>query len=191
MKLEKIIHDDRTSYIGDYFTDGLEVVENGDIYAFSSANATSDGRTKFNSTKPSSVTKIKAGRTEFDKSYLLNFEGISGGMNITEWLYVGQNKFIVLANKKEQKELYSSGKNIGILDVEAKTFKLVSGLPKIEDIKNITTHNYAAGDNKFGHIGVNLTSGIGYIYKIDATNATAKQGLKVEGGTITAIEHLN
>lgn len=191
MKLEKIIHDDRTSYIGDYFTDGLEVVENGDIYAFSSANATSDGRTKFNSTKPSAVTKIKSGTTEFDKSYFLNFEGISGGMNITEWLYVGQNKFIVLANKKEQKELYSSGKNIGILDVEAKTFKLVSGLPKIEDIKNITTHNYAAEDNKFGHIGVNLTSGIGYIYKIDATNATAKQGLKIEGGTITAIEHLN
>src|SRR5690606_265865 len=41
MKLEKVFTDERTSYIGQYFINGLGKVENGDIYAFSAANATS------------------------------------------------------------------------------------------------------------------------------------------------------
>src|SRR5690606_38205439 len=39
MAYEKTILDDRTSFIGRYFTDGLAVVENGDTYAFSSSVA--------------------------------------------------------------------------------------------------------------------------------------------------------
>jgi len=35
-----------------------------------------------------------------------------------------------------------------------------------------------------------MTSGATYVYKIDATTATATQGLKVEGGKITAIQHV-
>jgi len=73
-----------------------------------------------------------------------------------------------------------------------KTYKAVTGLPAAEEIKGFTgTNNYAVKDGRTGHIGVNLKSGVGYIYKIDATTATATRGLKVEGGTITAIEHLN
>lgn len=191
MTLDKIIKDDRTSFIGAYFTDGLEVTENGDVYTFSSSIATSDGKTDFNSTKPAAVTKIKAGTTEFDKSYFLNFEEISSGMNITDWLYVGSNKFIVLTTAKAEKTIYEVGKNIGILDVVAKSFKLVTGAPKVSDIKKITANNYSSKTDQTGYVGINLNSGIGYIYKIDAKTATATQGLKVEGGTITAIEHLN
>lgn len=191
MTLDKIIKDDRTSFIGAYFTDGLEVTENGDVYTFSSSIATSDGKTDFNSTKPAAVTKIKAGTTEFDKSYFLNFEEISSGMNITDWLYVGSNKFIVLTTAKAEKTIYEVGKNIGKLDVAAKSFKLVTGAPKVSDIKKITANNYSSKTDQTGYVGINLNSGIGYIYKIDAKTATATQGLKVEGGTITAIEHLN
>ena len=191
MALEKVIQDDRTSFIGRYFTDGLEVTENGDVYAFSSSIATSDGNKDFNSTKPSAVTRIKSGTTEFDRSYLLNFEEIASGMNITNWLYVGGNKFIVLSTTKAEKNLYEVGKHIGILDVSAKTYKAVTGAPKISDIKQITSNNYSTKADQTGYIGINLTSGIGYIYKIDAKTAEATQGLKVEGGTITAIEHLD
>jgi len=192
MKLEKIIKDDRTSFIGRYFTDGLEELENGDVYAFSSNIASANGNSAtFNSTKPSSVTRLKAGQTEFDKSYLLDFEALSGGLNITNWIYVGNNKFVVLSNTKEKKGAYNTGTIVGILDVNTKSYQKVTGLPEQADIKSISSNNYSAVDGKYGYIGVNLTSGLGYIYRIDVNNATSTMGLKVDGGTITAIEHLN
>lgn len=191
MTLDKVIEDDRTSFIGRYFTDGLSVTENGDVYAFSSAIATSDGSRKFNGTKPSSVTRIKAGTSEFDQSFLINFEEISGGLNVTDWTYLGNNKFIVFSNTKADKNLWSVGNIVGILDVTTQSYKKVSGMPEIGSIKEITSNNYTPADGNTGYIGVNLTSGIGYVYKIDANSATATQGLKVEGGTLTAIEHLD
>ena len=191
MTLETIIADDRTSFIGRYFTDGLELTENGDVYAFSSAIATKDGTAEGISTnKPSAVTRINAGTLAFDSDYFFNFEEISGGLNITNWTYLGQNKFIVFSNTKSEKSLYGTGNIVDIIDVVEQTYQKVSGLPN--DVKSITgTNNYAPKDGKTGYIGVNLTSGIGYIYKIDAPSASATQGARVEGGTITAIEHFD
>ncbi|MGO3194358.1 DUF4374 domain-containing protein [Sphingobacterium sp. JB170] len=191
MTLEKVIHDDRTSFIGRYFTDGLSVTENGDVYAYSSAIATSDGAQDFNTTKPSSVTRINAGTTEFDQSFLINFEELSGGLNITDWLYLGNNKFVVFSNTEAEKNLFSTGNIVGILDVTTQSYTKVSGMPELKDIKAITQNNYTPADGNTGYIGVNLTTGVNYVYKIDANAATATRGLKIEGGTLTAIEHLD
>lgn len=191
MKLEKVIKDDRISFIGRYFTDGLELTSSNEAYAFSSAVATSDG-TKMNSTKPSAVVKINTATGEIDKSYFFNFEEVSGGLNITTWLYVGNNNFVVYSNEKAEKGAYATGKTIGVINVVSKTYKKVTGLPSALEISSFTMrNNYSPKDGRNGYIGVNLTSGVGYVYKIDASTATATRGLKVEGGTITAIEHLN
>ncbi|MFC7524210.1 DUF4374 domain-containing protein [Parapedobacter sp. GCM10030251] len=190
MQLEKVIKDNRTSFIGRYFVDGLGEVENGDVYAFSASVAVTDG--KISSTKPSAVVKIPAGTTEFDQSYFFNVEELSGGYNITDWLYVGRNKFVVLVTSKAEKGQYAAGKRLGIINVVDKSFKLVTGMPDVDDINSVTSmSNYAAGDGRHGYVGVNLKSGVGYIYKIDSDNASATQGLRVNGGTITAIEHLD
>ncbi|WP_353130434.1 DUF4374 domain-containing protein [Parapedobacter pyrenivorans] len=190
MQLEKVIKDNRTSYIGRYFVDGLGVVENGDVYAFSASVAVTDG--KISSTKPSAVVKIPAGTTEFDQSYFFNVEQASGGYNITDWLYVGHNKFVVLVTTKEEKGQYAAGKRLGVINVVDKSFKLVTGMPDVDDINSLTNmSNYSAEDGRYGYVGVNLKSGVGYVYKIDSDNASASQGLRVDGGTITAIEHLD
>ncbi|QJD95450.1 DUF4374 domain-containing protein [Mucilaginibacter robiniae] len=188
MKLEKVIKDNRTSFIGKYFTDGLAVTENNDVYGFSGSVAT-DG-TKLSSAKPSAIVRIKAGTTEFDKSYLFNFEDASAGMNITNWLYLGNNTFIVAATTKAEKGAYTNGLNVGIINVVDKTFKKVSGLPANTEINSLTTNNYTPKDGKIGYIGVNLKDGTGYIYKVDASTQTATRGLKVSGGTITAVQYL-
>lgn len=191
MKLEKVIKDDRISFIGRYFTDGLELTGTGEAYAFSSAVATSDGSV-MNSTKPSAVVKINTASGEMDKSYFFNFEEVSGGLNITTWLYVGNGNFIVYSNEKADKGAYATGNILGVINVLNKTYKKISGLPSSNEISSFTMrNNYSPKDGRNGYIGVNLTSGTGYIYKIDAITATASKGLKVEGGTITAIEHLN
>jgi len=188
MKLEKVIKDDRTSFIGRYFTDGLGLVENGDVYAFSSSVAVTN--TVLSSTKPSAITKIKAGTTEFDLTYFLDFETLSGGNVITNWMYLGNNNFLVNATSKASRGAYVDGKTIGILNVVDKTFKKVSGFPVDSEISNVTTTNYTPKDGNTGYIGLNLTNGTSYVYKVDAATATATRGLKVEGGLISAIQHL-
>ncbi|CAM3817585.1 DUF4374 domain-containing protein [Sphingobacterium prati] len=197
MKLEKVFTDERTSYIGQYFTNGLGTVENGDIYAFSAANATSkrkDDPTKseITTTNPSAILKISSGTTEFDKNYFFNVTEISGGYNIVNWTYVGGNNFIVSSKKKQSDGSYSAETTIAAVNVVDKTFKTVTGLPNASEIKSFTQrNNYSKKDGKIGYIGVNLKSGKSYVYKIDATAATATTGLEVEGGSITAIEHLD
>ncbi|MXV51825.1 DUF4374 domain-containing protein [Pedobacter sp. HMF7647] len=188
MKLEKVIKDDRTSFIGRYFTDGLALTENNDVYAFSASVAANGG--KLTSTKPSAITRIKAGTSEFDKTYYFNFEEVSGGMNITNWIYLGNNTFVVNATAKAEKGAYVVGTTVGIVNVADKTFKKVSGLPNATDIKSLTTNNYTPKDGKTSYIGVNLKDGTSYVYKVDASTLTATQGLKVDGGTITAIQYL-
>ncbi|RZM27948.1 MAG: DUF4374 domain-containing protein [Pedobacter sp.] len=196
MKYEKTIRDTRTSFIGRYFVDGLGLVENGDCYAFSSSVAADDDPAtnavdaKMTSTKPSAITRIKAGTTEFDLNYFFNFEDASNGYVITNWLNIGQNKFIANIEPKATKGQYVTGKRLAIVDVVAKTVKSVTGFPEVAEISSVTTTNYSPMDGKTGYVGVNLVNGATYIYKIDASNATATRGIKVEGGLITAIQHL-
>ncbi|SDL02071.1 protein of unknown function [Pedobacter sp. ok626] len=188
MQYEKTIKDTRTSFIGRYFTDGLAVVENGDIYAFSSSVAQKGG--VLTSTKPSSITRIKAGTTEFDQTYLMNFETASNGYVITNWLYVGQNKFIANLEVKATTGAYVDGKRLAIVDVVNKTVSMVTGFPDAASIVNVTVNNYSPKDGKTGYMGVNLTDGTTWVYKVDASTNTATRGLKVEGGLITAIQHV-
>ncbi len=199
MELETVIKDSRTSFIGRYFTNGLGVVENGDVYAFSNSvaqglipdivNGKDTVKRVLTSTKPSAITRIKSGTTAFD-SYFLNFETVSGGYAITNWIYIGNNKFIAHIVPTAEKGAYTVGKELAIVDVVAQTVNKVTGLPNKGEIKSLTGNNYTPKDGNTAYIGVNLTSGIGYIYKIDAAAKTATQGLKVEGGTITAVQYL-
>lgn len=188
MKFEKLIKDDRTSFIGSYFRDGLSVVENGDVYAFSPSAATTAG--KLSSTKPSAITRIKSGTTEFD-SYYFDVEAASGGKNITSWLYVGNNNYIVHSQAKSERTSFPAGLQVGIVNVVDKTYKTVTGLPAVADIASLTTNNYTPKDGRTGYVGVNLKDGSGYVYKIDISSQTATRGLKIEGGTLTAIQHLD
>ncbi|KKX49695.1 MULTISPECIES: DUF4374 domain-containing protein [Sphingobacterium] len=187
MKLEKVIKDDRMSYIGRYFRDGLAVDEQGDVYAFSSAVATKGGA--ITSKKPSAILRIKSGTTEFDKGYYIDIEAISGGKNITNWIYVGKGKFVVQMTTKAEKGGYTDGKRIGILDVYNKTYQDVTGMPELSKIKEISYNNYTAKDGN-AFIGVALTDAVSYVYKVNASTAVATQGLKVEGGSITAVTRI-
>lgn len=188
MQLEKVIRDDRTSFIGRYFTDGLSLAENGDVYAFSSSVAVKNK--VITSTKPSAITRIKAGTTEFDKSYYFDVEAASGGYNVTNWMYLGNNNFLVHSATKEEKGAYVAGKTLAIVNVVNKTFTKVTGLPEMAAVNSICTENYSPKDGRTAYVGINLKDGTSRVYKIDATTHTAREGLHVEGGPITTIHHL-
>jgi len=184
LKLEKVIKDNRTSYLGAYFTNGLFQDENGDAYGFSGAVATSNS--VLVSTKPSAVVKIKKGTTEFDKSYFFNVQEKSGGYKISSTSYISKGKFLLL--------MYgNAGKNNGavklaIADVYNQTFKWVTNGPAI--LNSATSrYNITTEDGNSAVIGLNTPDG-NWIYTIDGTTAAATKGMKVEGGEITAIQKL-
>lgn len=189
MKLETVIHDERSSFIGRYFTNGLSVDENGDAYAFSSAIATANG--EINTTKPSSVTRIKAGTQEFDQDYLFDIEAASGGYYLTDHTYVGNGKVLgILLNEKTSS--YATGNRFAVIDVHNQTFEWITGLPSPESILNVTNgmNTYVSEDKSNIFVGITTESG-SFIYNIDITSKTATQGVEVEGGQITAINKLN
>ncbi|WKL49499.1 DUF4374 domain-containing protein [Flavobacterium pectinovorum] len=184
LKLEKVIKDNRTSYLGAYFTNGLFQDENGDAYGFSGAIATSNA--VLTSTKPSAIVKIKKGTTEFDQSYFFNVEEKSGGYKISSTSYISKGKFLLL--------MYgNAGKNNGavklaVADVYNQTFTWVINAPAT--LTSATSrYNITTEDGNAAIIGINTPEG-NWIYTINGTTGVATRGMKVEGGQITAIAKL-
>ena len=187
MTLDKVIRDNRTSFIGAYFTDGLELVENGDVYAWSSPIVTSDG--KFTSTKPAAVMRINKGTTEYDPSYFFNITEASKGAYVFDKLYLGNGNFIFCMSDK--KDAYAGGAaKFAIVNVITQTFKWVTGSPSPDDVDFLTTNNYSPKDGNTGFIGITTKDGKSVIYKFDAASATATPGLTITGGKVTAINWL-
>lgn len=185
MELEKVIKDNRTSYIGRYFASGLIVDEKGDVYAFSPAVATNNSSTT--STTPSAFLKIKKGETAFDPSYYLNIEELTGGYHVTDQTYLGQGKSLVIL--LDEKGPYATGNRFGVVDLYEGSFNWITGTPDPANIVKVTNNNYSEMNGKTAFVGITTNEG-SYVYVFDGEAGTAAQGLEVEGGTITAISRL-
>jgi len=186
MTFEKTIKDNRTGFIGSYFNNGLAVDENGDTYAFSPSVASNSGT--LTSKNPSAFIRVKKGTTEFDKSYFFNIQEKSGS-KIIKQTYLGKGKSLVymLTDPKDQ---YSANK-LGIADLYNQTFTWVSGTPDAIGSSSASyNNNTVSEDGKSVYVGINTDAG-SWVYTVDIASATAKQGLKVEGGKITAIVKVN
>jgi hypothetical protein len=185
LKLEKVIKDNRTSYLGGYFTNGLYQDENGDAYGFSGAVATSNS--VVTSTKPSAVVRIKKGTTEFDKTYFFNVEEKSGGYKIASSSYISKGKVLL--------QMYgTAGTNKGaaklaIADLYNQTFTWVTNAPQVITFTTVERYNLVSEDGSSAIVGINTPEG-NWIYTINGTTALATKGIKVEGGQITAIAKL-
>lgn len=185
LKLEKVIKDNRTSYLGAYYTNGLYQDEQGDAYGFSSGAATDNG--VMVSKKPSAILKIKKGATEFDQTYFFNVQEKSGGYKISSSSYIGNGKVLL--------QMYGTvGTNTGtarlaVADVYQQTFAWVAGAPDAISFTTVNRYNIVSEDGKSAVVGINTAAG-NWIYAINGTTGVATQGIKVEGGSITAIAKL-
>ncbi|KAA6438360.1 DUF4374 domain-containing protein [Dyadobacter flavalbus] len=183
MQLEKVIKDNRTSFIGSYFNNGLLVDENGDTYAFSPAVATSSGKPA--GTKPSAFVRIKKGTTEFDQSYYFNVQEKSGGKKVIGQTYLGKGKSLLYMLTDAANQYGPT--RLAISDLYNQTFTWVTGTPESIASRSASyNNNTVSADGKTIFVGINTDAG-SWVYAIDIATATARQGLKVEGGAITAI----
>jgi hypothetical protein len=185
LKLEKVIKDNRTSYLGGYFTNGLYQDENGDAYGFSGAVATSNS--VVTSTKPSAVVKIKKGTTEFDKTYFFNVQEKSGGYKIASSSYISKGK--VLLQMYGTPGTNKGAAKLAIADLYNQTFTWVTNAPAVISFTTVERYNIVSEDGTSAIVGINTPEG-NWIYTINGTTAVATKGIKVEGGQITAIAKL-
>lgn len=187
LKLKRVIKDNRTSYIGYYFAQsGLDQVENGDVYAFSTATLGSTGVVA--STKPSAAIRIKKGETEFDKSYFFNIQEKSGGHHLYNARYLGNNKFFL--TMFSEKNVTEGTYSFAIVDVVTQSFTWVTGMPSPTEIAAIGRLPYVSEDGKTIAWGIATKSENPHIYVVDVATATATKGLEVQAGAITAVGRL-
>lgn len=185
MTLERVIKDNRTSYIGYYFAQsGLAQTENGDVYAFSSATLGGDGVVP--STKPSAAIRIKKGETEFDQNYFFNLQEKSGGYHVYNAHYLGNNNFFVRFYT-ELNDTDGTTYRFAIVNVVDQTLTWVEGMPAPDTIVHIGRLPYISSDGKTIAWGVTTKAENPHVYVIDVATAKAKKGLEVQAGVITSL----
>lgn len=192
LEFEKIIMDDRAPNVGRYYTtNAMQEDEKGDIYTFS-PSALSCGFAPTPKTN-SGVLRIKKGSTDFDKSYHIDFETLSGGYKLNDLLYVADGKAVVRVVKEDEtnpKFLWATyaptGETplieTGILDLYNKTFKLLPEVPKAGGGWN-TAHLV---QGKKLYLGASAKT-FADIYVIDVEKGTATKGAKIDGNYAKAI----
>jgi len=187
MKYEKTIADDRTGYVGNWFSmQGLKQIENGDVYTWSTAPEINGIKSK----KPSGIVRIKKGTEVFDKSYFFNMEEVAGA-KIARGAYIANGKFLMaLYAGATTGDIQGGRVKMAIVDVNAKSVTYVSGVPE-HNQPLFKLNTYYEEDGKTIDYVFKDDNGQNYVYVINAETATAKKGLYLEGATdITSISKL-
>lgn len=161
---------------------GIEPVENGDIYVFSSALDAPE--------VPSGVLKINNGSLAFDQDYFFNISEASGGYKLYKTYYVGENTF-VLQMFTEKGVASASPKDtrhkFAVVNVADKTFNWVSGVP--DYIQSIGAP-YVDKDNDKVVFPIE-SNGYPTLYIVDAKTATMTAGLQIKAEGVNAIGKLS
>jgi len=187
MVYEKTISDDRTGYVGNWFSmQGLKQIENGDVYTWSTAPEANGVK----STKPSGIVRIKKGTEVFDKSYFFNMEEVAHA-KIARGAYIANGKFLMALYAGATTGDISGGRvKMAIVDVNSKKVKYVDGIPE-HNQPLFKLNTYYEGDGKTIDYVFKDDSGQFYVYVINAETATSKKGLHLEGATdVTAISKI-
>ncbi|WP_299218221.1 DUF4374 domain-containing protein [uncultured Aquimarina sp.] len=180
-ELEKIIEDDRTSPIGvNGHSTGIEQIENGDIYSFSTS-ALSAGFTA--ASKPSGILRINNGETEFDSDYFFNIEEATNGGKLFWMDYMGNGKAIARIIVDDTNGAGEWGAFFKKDVFKMVVIDLVN--QTVTDIAGVPTHGHRYTSPMFVEDGKayisSSTDTDTYVYIVDPETATATQGAKVLG----------
>lgn len=160
--------------------------ESGDVYVFSPSYAKTMSDERQRTTLPAGVVRIKAGEMEFDDSYYVNLEELSGGLSFQRTWYIGDMKFLMLMYDSVLEPGKSMVANkIAIFDAENSTLSEVTGLPAATSITGFGNAPFVEGGKVY--IAVTVSDGYPSIYVIDPKTAVAECGITVQATKIGAI----
>jgi len=137
--------------------------------------------------------RIKQGATDFDSSYFFDISAKSDNGIFRRVWHITGNKFLLeFFNDASKAALNVVDVNrFAIVDMEAKTFNWVTGLPALSDFSNMTSNpvELTVYNGKV-YLPVNIKNGDPAIYIIDPATNVATKGITVKGASfINAIGH--
>ncbi|MDR3269783.1 MAG: DUF4374 domain-containing protein [Tannerella sp.] len=185
LNLKRIYRDNRISYSSGRFRSAyysqIGKAENGDVYVFSGSYETA-------TTRPAGALRILRNATAFDASYYFNIEEKSGGYRFRRIWYIAENYFLLEIYNDLIPSATAAATRYGVVDMSAKTFRWVTGIPAFDKIT--ATGQPAAYSGKM-YFPVTEDGANPAIYVIDPATALAVKGLSVTGATtVNAIGRL-
>lgn len=189
---KKIITTDRISYAcgrnKSQYYQMIWATENGDIYVLSPSYAKTMADSRQQTTLPAGAVRIKAGEDDFDSSYYVDIEALSGGRSFLRSWYVGNGHMLL---QMYDAPFTPGGKaptalSLAILDVNEGTLEFVEGLP--ETLSAFGKAPFM--ENGFAYMPVTTTDGYPAIYRIDPSNASAAKGAVIEVTSLDGVGKL-
>lgn len=189
---KKIITTDRISYAcgrnKSQYYQMIWATENGDIYVLSPSYAKTMADSRQQTTLPAGAVRIKAGEDDFDSSYYVDIEALSGGRSFLRSWYVGNGHMLL---QMYDAPFTPGGKaptalSLAILDVNEGTLEFVVGLP--ETLSAFGKAPFM--ENGFAYMPVTTTDGYPAIYGIDPSTATAAKSAVVEVTSLDGVGKL-
>jgi len=169
---------------------GLEVVDNGDLYVFSSAQTNYADADSQNI--PSGVLKINKGDFSFDQEYFFNITEASGGFNLFRAYYMGGTTFILsmYPGTNSEATFGIDADRFAVVDVATKDFKWVSDFPEnaLQGWEFRTP--YVDQENQRLIVTASPAENEHYLYEIDPATASATQLSEVIGESVKVIGKL-
>jgi hypothetical protein len=164
-------------------------VESGDVYVFSPSYAKSMSDARQQTVLPAGVVRIKAGSMEFDDSYYVNIEALTGGHSFQRTRYIGGTKFLMLMyDSLFEPGITMVANKLAIFDAESGVLTPVEGLPASETISGFGNAPYT--ENGKTYIAVTTTDSYPAIYVIDNNTSKAEKGVTIEATKISAVGRL-
>ncbi len=193
--IKQVIKDEgRTGFVaGQKYSQGLtglEVVDDGDLYVFSS------GQTNYVVAEsliiPSGILKINAGDFEFDEDYFYNITEASGGYNLFRSYYMGGTTFVLsmYPGKGSDATFGVDADRFAVVDVATESFSWVSNFPTasgIEDDPFYVGEPFIDSDNNQLVVPVITSDNENYLYTINPETSIATMGAKVVAEGVSAI----
>lgn len=169
---------------------GLEVVDNGDLYVFSTGQT--DYVVADSIIIPSGVLKINAGDFAFDADYFFNITEASNGYNLFRVYYMGGTTFILkmYPGIGSDATFGTDADRFAVVDVDEESFTWVSDFPSAEGIEDDpfsvgTPYIDEAGEQLV--VPVTTSADEHYLYAIDPSSASTSQLSQVIAESVKAV----
>ncbi len=190
----KLIRTDKISYAAgrnkSQYYQMIWETESGDVYVFSPSYAKTMADARQQTTLPAGVVRINAHSEEFDPSYYVDIEALTGGLSFLRTWYVGNNRFLMLMYDSALEPGKTMVANqLAIFDAAQATITYVEGLPSADLISGFGNAPYVEAGKAY--IAVTTTNDYPAIYSIDIATAVAERGLTVEATQVGAVGRMS
>ncbi|MDR0714759.1 MAG: DUF4374 domain-containing protein [Bacteroidales bacterium] len=186
LKLKRIYRSGKLSYssgrMRSQYYSQIGKAADGSVYVFS-------GSYESTTTKPCGALKIDKNATAFNSSYYFNIEELTEGYHFRKVWHVADNYFMLEIYNTVETGATAAATQYGIVDVAAKTFKWITGIPSKEAISGTGLPMGYKGKMYFpiAETGVDPA-----VYIIDPATAAATKGLSIRGAaSLNAIGRLS